>query len=128
MGNYTAEGNWELKNVTNKPLGTEWNSTASTAANASNSSNASNATNATDGANATAAEALTTRSTRLVQNETAAASGADASSDIDQCSKHQVKFGNCKYPNANTTNVKPVYDKVFPNSNATAPAANGTLA
>ena len=91
MGNYTAEGNWELKNVTNKPLGTEWNSTASTAANASNSSNASNAsnaTNATDGANATAAEALTTRSTRLVQNETAAASGADASSDIDQCSKH----------------------------------------
>ena len=40
MGNYSAEGNWELKNVTDKPLGDEWNSKASSAT-------AANATNAT---------------------------------------------------------------------------------
>jgi hypothetical protein len=29
MGNYSAEGNYEYKNVTDKPLGEEWNSKGS---------------------------------------------------------------------------------------------------
>jgi len=28
MGNYSDEGVWEVKNVTNTPLGAEWNSSA----------------------------------------------------------------------------------------------------
>jgi hypothetical protein len=40
MGEYSTEGNWEVKNVTDKPLGEEWNSKGG----GSSSSNATNAT------------------------------------------------------------------------------------
>jgi hypothetical protein len=39
MGSYQGEGSWELKNVTDKPLGAEWNSKGAGAATA-NSTNA----------------------------------------------------------------------------------------
>ena len=32
MGEYQGEGNWEIKNVTDKPLGEEWNSKGGAAA------------------------------------------------------------------------------------------------
>jgi hypothetical protein len=116
MGNYTAEGSWEVKNVTNKPLGDEWNSSAKAKVNASNETAAANAT----AANATA---LVQNGTTDGSYETAAASG---------CSKHHTTFGNCVYANANTTGIKPVYDNAYPKVDAPAtfpvPASNGTLA
>lgn len=44
MGNYTTEGNYEYKNITNKPLGDQWNSTAKQDKNESNATNATNTT------------------------------------------------------------------------------------
>ena len=44
LGNYTTEGSYEYANVTDKPLGDEWNSTAKKSKNDSNASNATNAT------------------------------------------------------------------------------------
>jgi hypothetical protein len=69
LGNYTTEGNYEYANVTDKPLGDEWNSTAK------KSTNDSNATNATE----KSATLVFMKSDVHLVNETAPAVSGDCS-------------------------------------------------
>jgi hypothetical protein len=92
MGNYTTEGNYEFKNVTNKPIGVEWNSTAK--------KNDSNTTNTT----------LVFMKSDMRISEEPAATPAPTSSGGD-CSSHQNNFTKCHYKDK-PTSPKPVYDRV----------------
>jgi hypothetical protein len=73
LGNYTKEGNYEYANVTDKPLGDEWNSTAK------KSKNDSNASNATANATEKAAKLVFMKSDVHLANDTAPTVTGDCS-------------------------------------------------